>query len=139
MAQKHLLLQTCLTNQLNLLVYAFCQEQVYYFPSQLNMVVGDSTFDVLAGKIIGTRTAFITKCSLENQRFLEKIRPDIIIRIILHLPEAIKSFVKRQKPRCKAMLATNRRGPSAKRRDKGSKARDFPILLEDFLKQASSM
>ena len=60
------------------------------------LVVGDSVFDILAGKIIGTRTAFITKGSAKSQSLLEKIRPDITIQSILRLPEAIEAFVRRQ-------------------------------------------
>jgi phosphoglycolate phosphatase-like HAD superfamily hydrolase len=60
------------------------------------LVVGDSVFDILAGKIIGTRTAFITKGSVKSQSLLEKIRPDITIQSILRLPEAIEAFVRRQ-------------------------------------------
>jgi len=60
------------------------------------LVVGDSVLDVLAGKIIGTRTAFITKGSVKSLSLLEKIRPDITIQSILRLPEAIEAFVRRQ-------------------------------------------
>lgn len=59
------------------------------------LVVGDSVFDVLAGKMIGTRTAFITKGSVKSQSLLEKIRPDIAIQSILHLPEAIEALIRK--------------------------------------------
>ena len=59
------------------------------------LVVGDSIFDVLAGKIIGTKTALIT-AHLKNQRLLETIRPDVIINSVLQLPEAIEAILTRK-------------------------------------------
>jgi len=57
------------------------------------LVVGDSILDVLAGKMVGTKTAFITKGSAELQRLSERIRPDVTIRSIWHLPEAIEALI----------------------------------------------
>jgi phosphoglycolate phosphatase-like HAD superfamily hydrolase len=57
------------------------------------LVVGDSILDVLAGKMVGTKTAFITKGSAELQRLSERIMPDATIKSIWHLPEAIEALM----------------------------------------------